>query len=109
MEPAVDFNRIDCSLTPDLCEELHVESVPGIMFLPAKNIAYNGTYPEVPTADGIIRFINQHLGTHRIIDGGLDDAYGRDTAFDLLAEEFATVKEEDFDSYYRLLKNVVKK
>ena len=44
MEPAVDFNRIDCSLTPDLCEELHVESVPGIMFLPAKNIAYNGTY-----------------------------------------------------------------
>ena len=93
MEPAVDFNRIDCYLTPDLCEELHVESVPGIMFLPAKNIAYNGTYPEVPTADGIIRFINQHLGTHRIIDGGLDDAYGRDAAFDLLAEEFSTVME----------------
>lgn len=92
MEPNIDFNRIDCSLTHDLCEELQVTGVPAIMFLPAENVAYNNTYPEVPTADGIIRFINQHIGTHRIVDGGLDDAYGRDPELDLLAEEFSTVR-----------------
>ena len=91
MEPAVDFNRIDCSLTRDLCDELNVGGVPAIMFYPAENVAYNNTYPEVPTADGIIRFVNKHIGTHRIVDGGLDDFYGRDPALDILAEEFVGV------------------
>lgn len=91
MEPSVDFNRIDCSLTHELCDELKITGVPSLMFFPAEGVAYNNTYPEVPTADGIIRFINQHLGTHRVVDGGLDDWYGRDPEFDVLAEEFITV------------------
>lgn len=91
MEPAVDFNRIDCSLTHDLCEELNVVGTPAIMFFPAEGVAYNKTYPEVPTADGIVHFINHHVGTHRVVDGGLDDFYGRDPDLDILAEEFSTV------------------
>ena len=93
MEPSVDFNRIDCSLMHELCEELHVQGVPAVMFFPAENVPYNQTYPEYPTVNGIVEFLNGVLGTHRAPDGGLDEMYGRDEALDGLAERFATVGE----------------
>ena len=93
MEPSVDFNRVDCSLMRELCEELHVQGVPAVMFFPAENVSYNQTYPEYPTVNGIVDFLNGVLGTHRAPDGGLDEMYGRDAALDALAERFATVGE----------------
>ena len=93
MEPSVDFNRVDCSLMRELCEELHVQGVPAVMFFPAENVPYNQTYPEYPTVNGIVEFLNGVLGTHRSPDGGLDEMYGRDEALDGLAERFATVGE----------------
>lgn len=93
MEPSVDFNRVDCSLMRELCEELHVQGVPAVMFFPAENVSYNQTYPEYPTVNGIVDFLNGVLGTHRAPDGGLDEMYGRDEALDALAERFATVGE----------------
>ena len=91
----MDFNRIDCSLMYDLCEELHVQGVPAVMFFPAENVAYIQTYPEYPTVNGIVDFLNGVLGTHRSPDGGLDELYGRDAALDALAERFATVRERE--------------
>lgn len=90
----MDFNRVDCSLMRELCEELHVQGVPAVMFFPAENVPYNQTYPEYPTVNGIVEFLNGVLGTHRAPDGGLDEMYGRDEALDGLAERFATVGEE---------------
>lgn len=89
----MDFNRVDCSLMRELCEELHVQGVPAVMFFPAENVSYNQTYPEYPTVNGIVDFLNGVLGTHRAPDGGLDEMYGRDEALDALAERFATVGE----------------
>ena len=89
----MDFNRVDCSLMRELCEELHVQGVPAVMFFPAENVSYNQTYPEYPTVNGIVDFLNGVLGTHRAPDGGLDEMYGRDAALDALAERFATVGE----------------
>lgn len=91
MEPSVDFGRIDCSLMHDLCEELNVVGTPSMIFLPADNIEYNNTYPRLPTVDSIVLFLNEHLGTHRVVDGGLDEVYGRDTVLDELSEQFLEV------------------
>ena len=86
----MDFNRVDCSLMRELCEELHVQGVPAVMFFPAENVSYNQTYPEYPTVNGIVEFLN---GVPSTPDGGLDEMYGRDEALDGLAERFATVGE----------------
>lgn len=91
MEPAVDFNRIDCSLSHDLCDELQIDRVPNMFFLPAEGVAYNNTFPRLPTADSIILYLNDLLGTHRVLDGGLDEDFGRDATLDALANEFGTV------------------
>ena len=90
-EPSIEFNRIDCSLSQDLCTKLNVRNTPSILFFPAENVDYDNTFPDVPTADGIIRFINRIIGTHRIVDGGLDDEYGCDEALNVLSEEFSAV------------------
>ncbi|KNB45677.1 disulfide isomerase [Blastocystis sp. subtype 4] len=88
MEPSIDFGRIDCSLMHDLCEELNVGDTPSMLFLPAENVEYNHTFPRLPTVDSIVLFLNEHLGTHRVVDGGLDETYGRDAVLDELAEQF---------------------
>ena len=94
MEPSVDFNRIDCSLSRDLCEELGVVNVPNMLFLPAEGVEYNNTYPRLPSADSLILYLNDLLGTHRVIDGGLDEDFGRDKMLDELAQRFAYVGAE---------------
>ena len=91
MEPDVDFNRVDCSLMHDLCDELGVTGVPALMFLPGEGVEYNNTYPEYPTVSGIVTYLNGLLGTHRGTDGGLDGDYGRDAELDVLAERFTLV------------------
>lgn len=92
MEPNVDFNRIDCSLSHDLCDELQIAQVPNMFFLPAEGVAYNNTFPRLPTADSIILYLNDLLGTHRVLDGGLDEDFGRDATLDALANEFGAVR-----------------
>ena len=92
MEPSIDFGRIDCSLMHDLCEELNVGDTPSMLFLPAENVEYNHTFPRLPTVDSIVLFLNEHLGTHRVVDGGLDETYGRDAVLDELAEQFLNVE-----------------
>ena len=91
MEPSVDFNRVDCSLMHDLCDELSITGVPALMFLPGEGVEYNNTYPEYPTVNGIVSYLNGLLGTHRGPDGGLDGDYGRDDELDALAEQFTLV------------------
>lgn len=76
----------------DLCEELHVGDTPSMIFLPAENVEYNHTFPRLPTVDSIVLFLNEHLGTHRVVDGGLDETYGRDDVLDELADQFLNVE-----------------
>ena len=91
MEPSVDFARIDCSLMHGLCEDLKVVSTPSMIFLPAEGVAYNNTFPRLPTVDSIVLYLNEILGTHRTVDGGLDDTYGLNAQLNELAEEFMAV------------------
>ena len=91
MEPSIDFARIDCSLTHELCEELKVVSTPSMIFLPAEGVEYNNTFPRLPTVDSIVLYLNEIVGTHRTVDGGLDDMYGLNEKLNVLADEFMSV------------------
>lgn len=87
----MDFGRIDCSLMHDLCDSLNVQGTPSMLFLPAEGVAYNNTYPRLPTVDSIVLYLNELLGTHRIVGGGLDELYGLDPALNAYASEFLSV------------------
>ena len=95
MEPSVDFGRIDCSLMHDLCDSLNVQGTPSMLFLPAEGVAYNNTYPRLPTVDSIVLYLNELLGTHRIVGGGLDELYGLDPALNAYASQFVQVATGD--------------
>ena len=101
MEPSIDFARIDCSLTHELCEELKVVSTPSMIFLPAEGVEYNNTFPRLPTVDSIVLYLNEIVGTHRTVDGGLDDTYGLNEKLNVLADEFMSVGKVDREIFVK--------
>ena len=51
-------------------------------------------YTGARDAKGIVDFLNERAGTHRTVDGTLDDMAGRTTALDKLANKFYNAEDK---------------
>lgn len=125
-EKDVVIAKIDCDgAGKSTCGKYEVGGYPTIKFFPSGSTEPS-EYTGGRTHEGIIKFLNQETGTHRVVGGGLDETAGRIEALDnivhkyhgdtnTLEEIIAEVKEvsksitDPYAVYYaRVLEKIVK-
>ncbi|KAF8340496.1 protein disulfide isomerase [Cantharellus anzutake] len=81
----------DTPETKPLAQEYGVSGFPTIKFFP-KGVEQTPLAYEIGRSEAdFTEFLNKHCGTHRAVDGGLNDAAGRVAALDILASRIYAV------------------
>lgn len=84
---SVVIAKVDAAQHRSLAERNNVKGFPTLLWFPASPRRQRAVYEGGRTVEAMVRFVNQHAGTHRAVDGGVSDAAGRVPAFDAHVQE----------------------
>lgn len=85
--------KVDCEAenAKSLAAEYKIQSFPTIKFFPAgtsEGVAYDGGRAE----NNFVDYINEKVGTHRLVGGGLDDKAGTISSLDSIVSKYVSSK-----------------
>jgi protein disulfide-isomerase A6 len=85
--------KVDCEAenSKSLAAEFQIKGFPTIKYFPAgssEGVPYEGGRTE----DSLVKYINEKVGTHRVVGGGLDEAAGTIPTLDEIVAKYVPTK-----------------